>query len=126
MFFCADPWNRADCVNGQCSCMANAEGGDCDRCRQGTFGLGTSAELGCQVREHARWKSPKKERKNTFFDMQDCWCSGVAGDCSEAQLFWSTLRFSPSGEEHGVKVTDRLAEKKGILDLPISFKNTFF
>ena len=49
------------------------------------------------------------------FLVQSCWCSGVTDRCSEAQLFWSTLRFHPNGPDHGVKVTDRLELLKASL-----------
>eukprot|EP00092_Neocalanus_flemingeri_P030526 GFUD01033144.1.p1 GENE.GFUD01033144.1~~GFUD01033144.1.p1 ORF type:complete len:1379 (+),score=380.56 GFUD01033144.1:81-4217(+) len=37
----------------------------------------------------------------------ECFCSGVTSDCSEATLYWSTLRVQVRGEDSGFSLTDR-------------------
>ena len=37
----------------------------------------------------------------------DCFCSGVTSDCSEASMYWSTLRVPVRGEDGGFSLTDR-------------------
>ncbi|KAG5900605.1 hypothetical protein JTB14_017460 [Gonioctena quinquepunctata] len=55
----------SDCRNGRCTCKVNVEGNSCDRCRPGSFGLNSSSIEGCEF----------------------CFCSGVATECSESNLF---------------------------------------
>ena len=74
----------ADCDNGQCYCRESVEGPNCDQCQEGYFGLGSDPDKGCS----------------------QCWCSGVTSQCSQSQLYWSTLRMSFSDDRHGVKMTD--------------------
>ena len=38
---------------------------------------------------------------------QPCFCSGVTSNCSEASLYWSTLRVPVRGEDSGFSITDR-------------------
>lgn len=54
---------NCDFVNGQCICKENVEGKNCDKCKNGTFGLSASYEKGCI----------------------DCYCSGVSKVCSRAK-----------------------------------------
>ena len=76
----------SECVNGRyCQCKPNVEGVSCDRCRQGTFGLQESNPLGCT----------------------QCWCSGVANDCSVATMYWSTLRLPFFDDNHEVRLSER-------------------
>lgn len=37
----------------------------------------------------------------------ECFCSGVTSNCSEAALYWSTLRVPVRGDESGFGLTDR-------------------
>ncbi|XP_017768750.1 PREDICTED: basement membrane-specific heparan sulfate proteoglycan core protein-like isoform X5 [Nicrophorus vespilloides] len=55
----------SDCISGVCQCKTNVEGSNCDRCREGTFGLNVSIAEGCQ----------------------SCFCSGVATDCHESNMY---------------------------------------
>uniref|UniRef100_A0A3Q3L5T1 Laminin subunit alpha-2 n=1 Tax=Mastacembelus armatus TaxID=205130 RepID=A0A3Q3L5T1_9TELE len=48
---------------GKCSCKANVEGDNCDRCKQDTFGLSVRNPLGCSR----------------------CYCYGLTHSCTEAQ-----------------------------------------
>jgi len=76
----------ADCPqSGFCDCKQNVEGRNCNRCRPGTFGLGLDDSEGCL----------------------NCFCSGVTDECSEARLYWSTLRMPIYDENHGFALTDK-------------------
>uniref|UniRef100_A0A7N8XTA6 Laminin subunit alpha-2 n=1 Tax=Mastacembelus armatus TaxID=205130 RepID=A0A7N8XTA6_9TELE len=58
---------------GKCSCKANVEGDNCDRCKQDTFGLSVRNPLGCSR----------------------CYCYGLTHSCTEAQgliRMWLTLK----------------------------------
>ena len=80
----------SECVDGRyCQCKSNVEGVLCDRCRQGTFGLQESNPLGCT----------------------QCWCSGVANDCSVATMYWSTLRLPFFDDNHEVILRERWVRK---------------
>ncbi|XP_010765693.1 laminin subunit alpha-2-like, partial [Notothenia coriiceps] len=48
---------------GKCSCKANVEGHNCERCKSDTFGLSVPNPLGCS----------------------NCYCYGLTSSCSEAQ-----------------------------------------
>jgi len=75
-----------DCPrSGFCDCKQNVEGRNCNRCRPGTFGLGLDENQGCL----------------------NCFCSGVTDECSEARLYWSTLRMPIYDENHGFSLTDK-------------------
>ena len=37
----------------------------------------------------------------------ECFCSGVTSDCSEASMYWSTLRVPVRGDNSGFSLTDR-------------------
>ena len=80
------------------------EGRNCDRCKPGTFHLDAGNLAGCSA----------------------CFCSGVTDECSDARLFWSTLRLAFYDEEHGVVLTDadrRLSRKEQELTyLPDSYE----
>ncbi|XP_029318612.1 laminin subunit alpha-2 isoform X3 [Cottoperca gobio] len=58
---------------GKCSCKANVEGDNCDRCKPDTFGLAVRNPLGCS----------------------NCYCYGLTRSCSEAQgliRMWLALK----------------------------------
>ncbi|XP_047184476.1 laminin subunit alpha-2 isoform X8 [Scophthalmus maximus] len=58
---------------GKCSCKANADGDNCDRCKPSTFGLSARNPLGCS----------------------QCYCYGLTQSCTEAQgliRMWLTLK----------------------------------
>ncbi|XP_040920196.1 laminin subunit alpha-2 isoform X2 [Toxotes jaculatrix] len=58
---------------GKCSCKANVEGDNCDRCKPDTFGLSVRNPLGCSK----------------------CYCYGLTHSCTEAQgliRMWLTLK----------------------------------
>uniref|UniRef100_A0A4W6DUW1 Laminin subunit alpha-2 n=1 Tax=Lates calcarifer TaxID=8187 RepID=A0A4W6DUW1_LATCA len=58
---------------GKCSCKANVEGHNCDRCKPDTFGLSVRNPLGCSK----------------------CYCYGLTHSCTEAQgliRMWLTLK----------------------------------
>ncbi|KAF7660100.1 hypothetical protein LDENG_00288180 [Lucifuga dentata] len=58
---------------GKCSCKANVEGDNCDRCKPGTFGLSVQNPMGCSK----------------------CYCYGLTQFCTEAQgliRMWLTLK----------------------------------
>ncbi|XP_049913534.1 laminin subunit alpha-2 isoform X1 [Epinephelus moara] len=58
---------------GKCSCKANVEGHNCDRCKPDTFGLSERNPLGCS----------------------NCYCYGLTHSCTEAQgliRMWLTLK----------------------------------
>ncbi|XP_071323557.1 laminin subunit alpha-2 isoform X2 [Trachinotus anak] len=58
---------------GKCSCKANVEGHNCDRCKPNTFGLSVRNPLGCSK----------------------CYCYGLTHSCTEAQgliRMWLTLK----------------------------------
>ncbi|GAA6214860.1 laminin subunit alpha-2 isoform X1 [Lates japonicus] len=58
---------------GKCSCKANVEGHNCDRCKPDTFGLSVRNPLGCSR----------------------CYCYGLTHSCTEAQgliRMWLTLK----------------------------------
>ncbi|XP_039981437.1 laminin subunit alpha-2 isoform X2 [Xiphias gladius] len=58
---------------GKCSCKANVEGDNCDRCKPNTFGLSMRNQLGCSK----------------------CYCYGLTHSCTEAQgliRMWLTLK----------------------------------
>ncbi|XP_044024751.1 laminin subunit alpha-2 isoform X3 [Siniperca chuatsi] len=58
---------------GKCSCKANVEGDNCDRCKPDTFGLSVRNPLGCSK----------------------CYCYGLTQSCTEAQgliRMWLTLK----------------------------------
>ena len=81
-----DPRGSTDlaCINDQyCRCRDNVEGTNCDRCKPGTFGLDAGNSDGCI----------------------DCFCSGVTDECSDARLFWSTLRLNAYDKKY--LITDR-------------------
>ncbi|XP_071058103.1 laminin subunit alpha-2 isoform X1 [Pseudochaenichthys georgianus] len=68
---------RAVCAcadrTGKCSCKANVEGHNCERCKSDTFGLSVRNPLGCS----------------------NCYCYGLTSSCSEAQgliRMWLALR----------------------------------
>jgi len=67
-----------------CRCKENVEGRSCNNCKPGTFGLDPDEEQGCLK----------------------CYCSGVTDECSDARLFWSTLRV-PIEASHGFQLTDK-------------------
>ena len=67
--------------------QANVEGNQCDRCRPGTFGLGTAPAAGCS----------------------GCFCSGVSQQCSVAQLYRSQLPMSVLDSQHGITLSNRSA-----------------
>ena len=73
-----------ECTDGECQCKANVEGRNCDRCRQGTYGLQEMNPLGCN----------------------SCWCSGVTTECSAASMYWSTLRWRFLDEDHGLTLIE--------------------
>ncbi|KAL6095758.1 lama2 [Pungitius sinensis] len=71
-----DP-ERAVCAcadrTGKCSCKANVEGDNCDRCKPDTFGLSVRNPLGCS----------------------NCYCYGLTRSCTEAQgliRMWLALK----------------------------------
>jgi len=72
-------------LSGFCDCKQNVEGRNCNRCKPGTFGLGLDDSEGCL----------------------NCFCSGVTDECSEARLYWSTLRMPIYDENHGFSLTDK-------------------
>ncbi len=37
----------------------------------------------------------------------ECWCSGVAERCTDANLYWSVHRLPIVDDEHGITVTDK-------------------
>uniref|UniRef100_UPI003AAF5012 laminin subunit alpha-2 n=1 Tax=Centroberyx gerrardi TaxID=166262 RepID=UPI003AAF5012 len=58
---------------GRCSCKANVEGANCDRCKPGNFGLSVRNPLGCSK----------------------CYCYGLTQACTEAQgliRMWLALK----------------------------------
>ena len=61
------------------------EGRNCDQCRPGTFGLHQLNLAGCV----------------------ECFCSGVTDQCTEASLYWSTLRMPIYDNNHGFSLTDK-------------------
>jgi len=71
--------------SGYCECKRNVEGRNCNRCKPGTFNLDVRNEDGCL----------------------SCYCSGVTDECSDAKLFWSTLRIPIYDENHGFSLTDK-------------------
>lgn len=64
--------------------QANVEGSNCDRCRNGTFGLSADNIDGCEF----------------------CFCSGVSTECSESQLFLEQIPVQII-EDHGFILTDQ-------------------
>jgi laminin alpha 1/2 len=83
------------------------EGRNCDRCKPGTFHLEAGKRAGCSA----------------------CFCSGVTEECSEARLYWSTLRLAFYDEEHGVVLAEaapvqRLSGKE-VTYLPDSYELSY-
>lgn len=74
-----------DCFGGVCQCKTNVEGPNCDRCREGTFGLNGSVAEGCQ----------------------SCFCSGVVSDCRESNLYITQIPIQILDDDsHGITLTD--------------------
>ncbi|XP_044751334.1 basement membrane-specific heparan sulfate proteoglycan core protein isoform X8 [Coccinella septempunctata] len=80
-----------DCYNGVCSCKQNVQGNLCDRCRPGTFGLSFNNVEGCQT----------------------CFCSGVARECSESNLFIEQIPTQILDQNnHGFTLTDQNLQRR--------------
>ena len=95
-----DPRGSLDlnCINNQyCQCRENVEGMNCDRCKPGTFSLEYGTLQGCRK----------------------CFCSGVTDECSDARLFWSTLRMNAYDKKYLIK--DR--SQRIVKDREIRFEN---
>ena len=84
-------------VSGNCQCRDNVEGRNCDQCRPGTFGLHQVNPGGCLK----------------------CFCSGVTDQCTEASLYWSTLRMPIYDNSHGFSLTDKRQGLKKDRDLQL-------
>ncbi|XP_076269824.1 terribly reduced optic lobes isoform X47 [Rhynchophorus ferrugineus] len=80
------PWGSASqrCYNGQCDCKANVIGPNCDRCRDGSFGLSSDNIDGCEF----------------------CFCSGVTNVCYESTLYVEQIPVLIT-ENHGFTLTDQ-------------------
>ncbi|XP_064212839.1 basement membrane-specific heparan sulfate proteoglycan core protein [Tribolium castaneum] len=74
-----------ECYNGICRCKTNVEGNRCNRCRPGTFGLSGGNIHGCQT----------------------CFCSGVATECVEGNLFYEQIPIFIDADRHGFTLTDQ-------------------
>ena len=72
-------------ASGRCRCLDNVEGRNCNQCKPGTFNLHQMNPDGCLK----------------------CFCSGVTDQCTEASLYWSTLRIPIYDDRHGFGLTDK-------------------
>ncbi|XP_074025385.1 basement membrane-specific heparan sulfate proteoglycan core protein isoform X7 [Leptinotarsa decemlineata] len=79
-----------ECRNGRCICKANVEGDNCDRCRQGSFGLNISSIDGCE----------------------SCFCSGVARECSESSLYIEQIPIQITENQNEFILTDQYFREK--------------
>ncbi|CAG9863069.1 unnamed protein product [Phyllotreta striolata] len=73
-----------ECRDGRCQCKDNIEGNNCDRCKQGSFGLNSSFNFGCEV----------------------CFCSGVVTNCRESNLYIEQIPYQITETDHGFTITD--------------------
>lgn len=79
------------CNQGYCQCKMNAEGPRCDRCKPGTFGLNETNPKGCL----------------------DCFCSGVATECSESNFFIEQIPVQIfDADTAGFSLTDRYERER--------------
>lgn len=79
-----------------CNCKPNAFGDRCDQCREGTFGLSETNELGCR----------------------DCFCSGTTRDCSAGEYYRDEIPLFLVDEQNVFTLTDR----DGNNELPDEFE----
>ncbi|XP_014607947.1 PREDICTED: basement membrane-specific heparan sulfate proteoglycan core protein isoform X7 [Polistes canadensis] len=82
----------ASCYNNRCECKRNVEGPECNRCRQGTFGLSTENTDGCN----------------------ECYCSGVTKQCHESSLYVQQIPIWVYDSHHGFTLTD--ATRQDVID----------
>ncbi|XP_044266425.1 basement membrane-specific heparan sulfate proteoglycan core protein isoform X19 [Tribolium madens] len=79
-----------ECYNGICRCKTNVEGNRCNRCRPGTFGLTGGNIHGCQT----------------------CFCSGVATECVDGNLFYEQIPIFIDVDRHGFTLTDEYQTRR--------------
>ncbi|XP_030745032.1 basement membrane-specific heparan sulfate proteoglycan core protein isoform X3 [Sitophilus oryzae] len=79
----------AGCVNGACQCKSNVEGRNCDRCKNGTFGLSEENIEGCEF----------------------CFCSGESSECTESRSYIEQIPVQIV-ENHGFILTDQYFRKR--------------
>ncbi|XP_043503640.1 basement membrane-specific heparan sulfate proteoglycan core protein isoform X1 [Polistes fuscatus] len=82
----------SSCYDNRCECKRNVEGPECNRCRQGTFGLSAENTDGCN----------------------ECYCSGVTKQCHESSLYVQQIPIWVYDSHHGFTLTD--ATRQDVID----------